>query len=307
MGTKLRDWLMYATMRCVLALLQSLPWSAGRALARLMGDVAYMLDRPERKAGALSNLRKAFPALDRKEALRILRGVYEHLLESLLDAFNFAHVARRRSSANLFEAVGWDTLRDISPETGAILVTGHFGHWEVLGAALPLLGFPAWALARFRRNPFFDRYVRRVRTATGMRILPRHGAMRRALHLLKRGEIVAFLMDQDARHRGIFVEFFGRPASTTTTVARLAIRTGCPVAFAYGRRIPGQNRFRLVLKDVFTPVPGADTKSEVFRITQRLTSDLEEAIREAPQEWLWLHRRWKTYPGKYGSKRPGGG
>jgi KDO2-lipid IV(A) lauroyltransferase len=117
--------------------------------------------------------------------------------------------------------------------------------------------------------------------------------------LLKRGQNVGLLVDQDARKTGVFVDFFGRPASTTPTPARLAIYTGAPIAFVYARQVGRASRFRIVLADLIEPQQQGDPDAEVRRITQRLTSDLEREIRNAPEEWLWLHHRWKTYPGKY--------
>jgi len=289
------DWLVYMTARCTLAFLQALPWDTARAAARLLGDLSYVLDRPQRKARALSNLLKSFPALETREARRILRGVYRHLSESILDALNVARFARHWDSQDLFQMVGWERLEKVHRTTGVLFVTGHFGHWEMLGAALPLFGYPLWTVGRSRRNRFFDSYIQWLREATGQRVLPKHRALARVMRLVRRGENVGFVIDQDVRRQGIFVDFFGRLASTTPSVAKISIRTGCPIAFIYAQRIPRQNRFKVELKDIVIPRPECDTSAEVHRITQRLTSDLEEVVRQAPHQWLWLHRRWKAY------------
>jgi KDO2-lipid IV(A) lauroyltransferase len=283
------------------SLLQALPWPAGRAGARLLGDLAYVLDRARRQENALANLQRALPSLERDEAKRVLKGVYRHFAESILDGVNFARFAGRRGSDELLEAVGFEKLQTVPRDAGVIFVSGHFGHWELLGTALPLLGYPLWTVARPLRNPLVYRHVRRLREATGQHLLPKRGALRRIIRLLRRGENVGFLIDQDVRQDGIFVDFFGKPASTTPIPAKLAIRTGAPLAFVYAHRVAGKNRFRLVLKDVFLPRQTDPAEVEVPGLTQEITSELEETIRQAPEEWLWLHRRWKTYPGKYGS------
>ncbi|MHC5034914.1 MAG: lysophospholipid acyltransferase family protein, partial [Planctomycetota bacterium] len=126
------------------------------------------------------------------------------------------------------------------------------------------------------------------------------GALRHIIRLLRRGESVGFLIDQDVRRDGIFVDFFGKPASTTPMPAKLAIRTGAPLVFVYARRVAGKNRFRLVLQEIFLPRHEDPAEVEIRNLTQQITSELEGTIRQAPEEWLWLHRRWKTYPGKYG-------
>lgn len=293
-------WLMFVALRTVESFLRVLPWRTGRSVARLSGDLAYLLDRPQRKRNALANLMRAFPSLSRTEGKRTLRAVYGHVMESILDGLNFSRFAQHWDAADLLECVGFEKLDGLPRQTGVIFVTGHVGHWEVLGSASLLVGYPVWSMGRGLRHPLVDRYVRKLRESTGQRILPKRGALRSIIRLLRRGENVAFLIDQDARREGVFVDFFGRPASTTVSPARISIYTGAPIAFVYARRIGGQARFRVVLTDVVVPRRGNDARAEARRITQRLTRDLEEVVRQAPEQWLWLHRRWKTYPGKYG-------
>jgi KDO2-lipid IV(A) lauroyltransferase len=184
-----------------------------------------------------------------------------------------------------------------------VFVTGHFGCWEVLGLSASALGLPVWTLGRMFDNVFAQRYVQQLREAAGQRMLPKEGVFRHMVRLVQNRRNVALLIDQDVRRHGIFVDFFGRPASTTPAAARIAVRTGAPVAFVYARRIPGRNRFRVVIADVVWPRRDSARSAEVKRITQRVTGDLEEVVRRWPEEWLWLHRRWETYPGKYRRRR----
>jgi KDO2-lipid IV(A) lauroyltransferase len=297
------DGTLYAAARGVLALLQTLPWALGRRAAGLLGDLAYVIEgylHCRRREISLANLMRAFPALSRWEAEGLLRRSYRHFAEVLLDALNFARVAGHRPE--LVVPVGWERLAEVEPATGVIFATAHFGNWEVLGMACPLLGFPLWSVVREFDNVFVDRYVRRVRCATGQRLVCKHGGLRRIVRLLEQGKHAGFLIDQDAGREGIFVDFFGRPAKTFDSPARIAMRTSAPVAFIYARRTEG-NRFECVLADLIPPDPAAEPAAEARRITQRLTADLEELVRLAPQEWSWRHRRWKTYPGKHGRDR----
>lgn len=294
------DWLRYAAMRLVLAPLERLPWSASPQAARFLGGLASAFDKKRRQTDAVRNIRRAFPSLDRAQAVQLLKGVYRNLAQALMDSLKFARVAARGEGGEFLEVVGFERLQQARRETGVVFVTGHFGDWEVLGAALPLLGYPVWSLGREFLNPFLNAYVHRMRETTDQHMLPKHGAMRQTIRLLKQGSNVGFLIDQDARKDGIFVDFFGHPASTTPAPARIAIRTGAPVAFVYARRMPGRMRFRIVVHDLVFPQEGADVRTETHRMMQRLTAGLEALVREAPVEWLWLHRRWKTYPGKYG-------
>ena len=289
----------YVGARLSLALWQALPWNAARALARASGSLAVLFDRRQRQLRALANLQRAFPGMGTAEAKRVLHGVYRHFSEALLNSANFSRLAGRGNAEDLFETEGFEKLSQVPEGLGVIFVTGHFGEFEVLGLASTLLGLPVWSVARDTSNPYIARYVQQMRQRSGQKTLEKGDTWRQIIRLLRRGEHTALLIDQDARRKGIFVDFFGRPASTAPSAGRLAVYTGAPVAFAYSRRIPGQNRFRIVLKDLVLPRADADHAAEVHRITQRLTRDLEEEIRKAPEEWLWLHRRWKTQPGTY--------
>jgi len=293
-------WILYACSRCIVAVLLALPWGAGRAAAGFVGDLAYLFDSRERRDEALANLQRAFPGRGKAWSRKVLRGVYRHMAVSVVDSLHFVRRARRRDPAELFEVIGFEKLRAVGDGRGVIFVTGHFGHWEVLGAASAFLGYPVWSMGRRLRNVYLDAYVQKMRQSTGQRILDKDGGLRSIIRLLRRGENVAILIDQDMRRDGIFVDFFGRPASTTAAPARLSMRTGAPVAFVYARLLPAQRRFRIVLKDVIPARTTGDSSANVRDVTQQLTSHLEELVRQSPEEWLWLHRRWKTFPGKYG-------
>ncbi|MFO7957957.1 MAG: lysophospholipid acyltransferase family protein [Candidatus Brocadiia bacterium] len=292
-------WLEYAVVRNVVGALTALPWRAGRRVARVMGTIYHLVDRRRRRRNALENLRDAYPEAGEEELRRLLKEVYRHLAATVLDGFYFARFIGKWPEHRLFQTHGFEKLNGTPNGTGVVFVTGHLGQWEILGAAASLLGYPVWSVGRPFDNEYLEQWLQRLRGITGQQMLPKHGFLRYMIRLVERGENVALLIDQDARRHGRFVEFFGRPASTTTAAARIAIRTGAPVAFVYGRRIDEQNRFNIVLDDVVWPQEGRDRDAEVHRITQRLTTDLERVVRSHPEEWLWLHRRWKTYPGKY--------
>ncbi len=299
MFQKARHWFEYMVVRNVVSAATALPWRTGRQLGRAIGSFYYRVDRRRRRVNALSNLAQAFPHKSEDELKTLVKGVYRHLGAALLDSLYFGRFVSNWPAERLYETRGLEKLADLPASTGAIFVTGHFGHWEILGAVASLLGYPVWSVRRPFDNAYLEEYLRSMRGVTGQRMLSKEGFLRQMIRLLEGGQNVAVLIDQDARRHGDFVDFFGRPASTTTAPARMAVRTGAPVVFAYARRIGEQNRFRIVLSDVVRPRADADRQSEIQRITQRLTSDLECVVRRHPEEWLWLHRRWKTYPGKY--------
>ncbi len=298
----IRDWFEYIVLRTLHGLALALPWRVGRRFAGQLARVARVLDKRSRKVDMTRNIRAAFPDLPERRVRAIIKGAYRALFESLLDFVVLGRFAAGGRCGELFETEGTEKLRNIRDDVGIIFVTGHFGCWEAAGLAAAAVGYPVTSIARPRHNPLFESFLNKLRQSSGQSILPKWGSMRRAIEALKAGRNLAFLIDQDARRQGIFVDFLGRPASTVTSVARLAIYTGAPVVFAYAERIERQNRFRLVFKDVIRPRKGADKREELYRITQRFTRDLEELVRKWPEKWLWQHRRWKTYPGKYSNR-----
>jgi len=299
----LGNWLGYWTLVASESLFLSMPWHVGRAVGRRISDVVYLLDRRERKAQMYRNIARVFPHLTGREVRDVARGSYRYLGESTVDARHFHRLAAQGRAQEIIEIEGMELLEDPERKVGVVFVTGHFGAWEVMGIASALLGYPVLNVARRMRNPLIDRHIRSLREAAGETIVLKRGAMYQALRALKAGQNLGFLIDQDARRDGIFVDFLGKAACTTPSPARLAVKTGAPVAFAYARRIGEQNRFRIVIGDVVWPRPGADEREEVYRITQRVTRDLGQVVMRWPTEWMWMHRRWKTRPGKYRPRR----
>jgi len=279
-------------------------WPAARRLARALGDAVRAFDRPARKRRMFRDIHDAFPDFAPHQVRAVIRDAYRSLMVSVVDTLHFHRVNARGGGRALIDFLGTEPLQDPSRRTGVIFVTAHIGCWEVLGEAGTCLGYPVMSVARPLDNPLLDDYVREIRESAGQEIIPKDGALRHALSGLRSGRNLAFLIDQDARRKGVFVDFMGKPASTHVSVARLAISTGAPVAFVYCRRIEGQDRFAAVITDVIRPRPDAGRDEEVLRITQQLTRDLEDVVRRWPGDWLWMHDRWKTYPGKY--ERMGG-
>lgn len=195
------------------------------------------------------------------------------------------------------EFVGWEPIVARAREgKGAVMVTAHFGNWELLGAAF---GMHANGAVKYllpeQTNRGSDRYLNEVRRRLGVEPLTIGYGMRGGLRALREGAFLGMLPDQDARKAGIHVPFFGRPASTHTGPARLAVRTGSPIGVGLIERA-GPGRFRARLRRVLVPDPHAPEEAEVERLTREMTAEIEAAIRERPDHWYWIHRRWKTPP-----------
>ena len=202
------------------------------------------------------------------------------------DQLNAFTVEMARELIDAFERASADDA------VGAIIVTGHFGFWELGGLAHPLVLPPFWVLARPIDNPLLHELLERIRRGTGNHVIYKQGALRRVLRALEGNECVAILIDQYSQGpEAVPVEFFGRPAPTTAALASLALRTGAPLIPAVALPLPG-GRYKMVYEPaVETPPP--DSADPVRELTQRCTDVLEMYVRRYPHLWLWMHRRWR--------------
>lgn len=181
-------------------------------------------------------------------------------------------------------------------ERPAILVTGHAGNWELLGFMLALLGFPMTAIARPLDNRHIDRWLLGMREARGLRVLTKWGATEEIQRLIDRGERVGFIADQNAGDDGLFVPFFGKLASAYKSVGLFAMRYRIPIIVGAALRDGEGFRYRLETVDLFEPDSWESQPDPLFYITARYTRAIEASVRMAPEQYLWIHRRWKSRP-----------
>jgi KDO2-lipid IV(A) lauroyltransferase len=265
----------------------------GAALGRALGQLAY---RPLgiRRALVESQLRAAFPEQGEGWIRATARGAYGHLGR---EAMAMIRLAALDAEAVLerTEFVGLDAFRAaLERGHGVVMVTGHFGNWEIGGAALAVRGFPLDVVAQRQSNPLFDRALVAARERLGMRVIERGRAPKEGLRSLRQGRAVAFVADQDAKRAGVFVPFFGRPASTHRGPALLALRTGAPLFLGTPLRT-AEGGYRIGLEEVEVEREGS-LDEIVDRWTARFTARLEAAVRTAPEQYFWHHRRWKSRP-----------
>jgi KDO2-lipid IV(A) lauroyltransferase len=177
---------------------------------------------------------------------------------------------------------------------GVLLFTGHFGYWEMQGIAQSLVMPPMSVLARPLDNPDLNAWLERIRSGTGNTVLYRQGAIRKVMRELAANRCVAMLIDQHLHTDVVYVDYFGRPAATTSALAALALRTGAPVIPAFALPLPG-GRYRFVYEHPVEP-PASDAHDAIRQFTQRCTDVLEMYVRRHPELWLWMHRRWRERP-----------
>lgn len=289
----------YAAVRSAALLSQLMPVSWALALARLGAWLAHRLDARHR-AVAADNLRHAFPDAGEAEIDRLARATYRHLF---CVAVETAILLRRMRADNVGEYVIDADEEDrrfavglTSSERPTITLTGHLGNWEALNLSLGCRGHEGTVVARHLDNPYLDAWVRRMRGSTGMTVVDKDGAAEAATQELSRGGNVGLVGDQDAGPKGAFATFFGRPASTFKSIALLSLHHRAPILVLSCVRHGGPLRHRLTLEDAIMPEDYDGMPDAVKAITQRYTSALERAARRHPEQYFWLHRRWKSQP-----------
>jgi KDO2-lipid IV(A) lauroyltransferase len=264
----------------------------GRALGRLLGD----LDR-RHVAIAVDNLRHAFPHWDDARLLRTARDVYAHFGQVILDLL-WLQGRSRAEVLDHVEIVGQEhAWAAMAAGRGVLYVTGHFGNWELQAIAHGFSCAPVSVVARALDNPALDARLNAARSLSGNTVIYKRNAIAPVLRALRGGAGVAFLIDQNVQEKdGIFVEFFGRPAATTTVVAALAVKTGCALLPVHSDELPG-GRYRLIYDPPVVWTPSGNRETDIRDLTQALTRRIEDWVRVSPERWLWIHRRWKTQPG----------
>ena len=291
MAVSLRHRLEYVAVTAVRAVVGVLPWRLARGAGSAVGLAFYSLDRPHRRL-TLANLASAFPRRTPKEHRAIARAVFAHFGRLLVELLRFSVMSPERMRASV-EFEGEEHVHQaLAQGKGALLVTGHFGFWELNALAHGLVLHPIALVARALDNPLLQDLLERVRTSTGNTVIYRQRGLRRIMRALASNQGVAMLIDQHIQAAdAVVVEFFGRPAATTAAVAAIALKTGAPVIPVFSLPLGG-GRYRMIYEHPVEP-PAADSRDPVRDYTQRCTNVLEMYVRRYPELWLWMHRRWR--------------
>ena len=291
------NYLVYLLVRLIVGIAQAMSVEQSYAFARWLAAVLYRVDKRHRKIG-IENLRHAFgDRYTEADRDRIVRGVYLHFCMMLMEILHIPRKLHPTTWRDRITLVGHEKVVDRLLKGGPlIMLTGHFGNWEMAGYLFGVFGFPPNSVARTLDNPYLDRYIRMFRERTGQKLIPKKGGYDQMLDVLRTGGVLSFLADQDAGDRGMFVEFFGRPASTHKAIALMAIEHNAPVVVGFARRIGPGFRYEVGCTELFEPSEWTGSADDARVLTQRYTSALEVIIRRDPEQYLWLHRRWKHQP-----------
>jgi len=295
---KAQEFLEYAAARALLSGLGALPRPAAVGAGRALGRAAYAFASGLRRTG-MRNLELAFPEMGVEERERILRGSFESLGRQLGEVSLFPRATPER----LREIAEYDSedvkLLDVARERGrgVIFLTSHLGAWEMLCFAHSALYEPISFLVRPLDNPRIDRLVESLRTRFGNRPIDKGAAARTALRLLRQGGTLGVLADLNTQEReGVFVPFFGRLACTTAGAATLALRTDATVIPVCAPWDEQRGKFVFRGGPVIELVRTGDDRRDVEINTANFTAAIERHVRQFPDQWLWIHKRWKTRP-----------
>lgn len=304
------DYLQYLAVRLTVTVLSIFPFEANLRTMRFLGWLWFALPRVlpgrsrlvmkfrEHRNRAEGHLRHAFPdwtdaqiskaALASMQQLAML-GVEVMFTPKLLTRWTWARYVRL---TKLDEAV-----RVLLGRRGCVMLTGHYGNWELLGYTLALLGFDIVAVMRPLDNEYLNRYLLDVRERSGLKLLYKKGATRSAGEVLESGGALCFIADQNAGSKGLFVDFFGRKASTYKSIGLLAMEYETPIIVGCARRIsPRRLAYEICVNRIIRPEEWRGRDDPLRWITEEYSRAMEAFIRVAPEQYLWIHRRWKSRP-----------
>jgi KDO2-lipid IV(A) lauroyltransferase len=291
------DYACYLGVRVVTCLLLSLPVSWSLWLVRTLALAIYLADRRHRNV-AIDNLRQSFPARFSEEQLsRLTREVYQHFSMMLLELFLIPRKLRSRRWRREMKMIPSPDLREaLTSGRPLLIVTAHYGNWELAAFMLSAYGIRGHLVGRPLDNPYLDAMLRRFRESAGHKVLSKHGDFGRMRAVLDAGGTLCTLADQDAGERGMFVDFFGRPASTHKAIAFLAQRTGALIIVVGAQNVGGLLNYALRVTDIIDAHDYARQAGALIAMTQRITAGVERLVRYDPRQYFWLHRRWKSQP-----------
>ncbi len=296
------DYSIYLLVRVLICIIQMLSYPAARQFADWLAWLLYHVDKRHRLV-ADDNLRHAFPDLDAAERDRQVRAVYRHFCMLLMEIIHIPRKLHPSSWRRYLDLSGGRELVDALLSGRAVwLVTGHFGNWEMGGYVLGLLDFRTHAIARKLDNTYLDKFLRSFRERTGQRLLAKDGDFDKIIAQLAGDGIVATLGDQDAGAKGHFVDFFNRPASTHRGIALLSLQYDVTMVVIGTPKVGEPMKHVVVVEDVILPKDYRDRPDAAKAITQRFTAALERLVRRYPEQYFWLHRRWKHQPAARGKK-----
>ena len=281
------------TTTLIIFIFRLIPLGLRRMFFRLLLSIFYYV-APRHRLITLHNLRRAFPDKSQPELIKIAKGVYRHLGIMAAEFFEIPYL----NKDNLHRYVEFEGLehmqRALEEKKGVLSIVAHFGNWEMMTAALPIALHPMEIVYRPLDSAILENLTSWVRTVHGNTMLPKEGAARKIFKLLAQNKIIGILVDQNVAIReGIFIDFFDRPANTAVGLAKLALHTGAPVLPAFMIRME-DGRYKFLIQGAIEPIRTGNKDRDVLLNTQRYARIIEDVVRQYPDQYFWVHQRWKT-------------
>lgn len=291
----MRDRIEYGLYTSLGWLVRLMSWRGVNRFGSKLAEIVFYCI-PIRRSLTINHLRMAFPQKSEKEISAIALAAYRNLVISLLEVFWFSRLTPERVKEIVKMPDSSLMASRLREGRGLIMLGGHFGNWELIAIAVGLLtGHPLTIIVQRQRNRYVDAFMNRNRTMFGNKVVEMEKAPREIIASLRENRVVAMLADQSGPQEGLFVNYFGRPASTHRGPAVFSVRTGAPIIMAFILRQPDGN-YIVEFKEVDTENVSGSDDNKVEQITARHVAVLEEYAARYPDHWLWMHKRWKHAP-----------
>lgn len=283
-------------LRSLIGTIGALPLGTSMRFGKSVGRF-FAKRFPKLQKTARRNLEIAMPELSADQRNRIIIGTFESLGRHLGFVSHFRKF-QHEDVRDLIELVGRENFEEVYARgKGVLFFTGHFGSWEVFNLLPPAFGYGMNILVRRIDNPLVEGFVDQMRTRFGSVTLDKTKSARTMFRVLKKGELLGILADLNVQEKeGVFVDFFGVPASTTTSIAKLALATGAAILPAFAVWEEEKRKYVVYVEPEIKYDPDDDSDEAVQRLTQEITSVVEKFVRKYPEQWLWIHKRWNTRP-----------
>ena len=296
------DWFSYLALRVLVVFLYLFDVQTNLDTACFLGRLLWKYYHRGRER-ALDNLRASFPEKSEQWIWQTGRRSFEHLAMLAIDVLFTPRLVKSYNWRNYSRYKNTERAKWLMKEgRGLLLVGAHYGNFEIVGYLMGLFGFDVYSITRPLDNKFINRYLYGVRRRAGQKIVDKKGAAELMQKIASTGATLCFVADQDAGRKGIFVDFFGRPASTYKSIGLLAITNNIPIVAGYSRRIGNHFYFEIGATRIIFPEEWADKDDPLKWVTAEYTKAIEEFVRQEPSQYWWLHRRWKHKPRGQASK-----
>ena len=290
------DWLSYLALRVLVVFLYLFDVETNLNVACFLGRLLWKYYHRGRKR-ALDNLRASFPEKSEQWFRETGRRSFEHIVMLAIDILFTPRLVKTYNWRNYSRYKNAERAKWLMQEgRGLLMVGAHYSNFEIIGYLMGLFGFNIYSIARPLDNRFISDYLYGVRKRAGQRIIDKKGAAEMMEKITSTGATLCFIVDQDAGKKGIFVDFFGRKASTYKSIGLLAITNNVPIGVGYSRRIDNRFYFEIGINRIIFPEEWAEKDNPLEWVTAEYTKAIEEFVREEPSQYWWLHRRWKHRP-----------